>query len=296
METFPLRDTHGHLRELPILDELRVLGVRVDDAYELIRLVCGDGSIQMDQYIVLFVFAVIFPTELLLQINSEGKLFGFHSTNWAWHWFDFVLVVISWFEVVADTMTLNNQNPDMLKHSISGVCVFRVLRIARLFKMIRVLQVTRVMASLKWFVLSLLHTTQVVVWALLLLSINVTVFAMFLTQTVSDYKAALPEQAQADAALNEFWGRLHSSMLILFEISAGGIEWHTTLVPLFRVGCIWVLVFLLYVVMTVFCMLNVTTGVFCESSMAAAKKCQDVTVDEILSDSEAYIRDVKKLF
>eukprot|EP00927_Polykrikos_kofoidii_P000528 TRINITY_DN1018_c0_g1_i6.p1 TRINITY_DN1018_c0_g1~~TRINITY_DN1018_c0_g1_i6.p1 ORF type:complete len:602 (-),score=89.89 TRINITY_DN1018_c0_g1_i6:78-1883(-) len=267
------------------------IGVQVD-----FQTVQPTAPPQLDQYIISFIFAVIFTVELIPHIIAEQTHFCIRSPNRAWELFDSFLVVTSWIEIIVDTMVMNQQGSEMLQHNFSSARILRVVRISRLLRVVRVARVIRVVTSLRTLVLSVAYTIKVVVWALVLLCMNVTVFALLLTQAVADYKASIPPGSPPDIHLDTYWGRLHLSMLTLFEISSGGLDWHNALVPLYKVGAFWTFVFLLYVVVTVFCVLNVITGVFCESSIEAAKKCQDVAIDEILADREAYIRDAKKLF
>merc|ERR1712048_1314425 len=105
------------------------------------------------------------------------------------------------------------------------------------------------------------------------------VFAMILTQAVGGFKET---NGCADAPdLCEYWGGLFVSMLSLFKAIAGGISWHEILVPLQKnLDATWVMVFLFYVVFLYFAVLNVITGVFCESAIQSAKSDQEMVMHE----------------
>eukprot|EP00927_Polykrikos_kofoidii_P009154 TRINITY_DN13800_c0_g1_i1.p1 TRINITY_DN13800_c0_g1~~TRINITY_DN13800_c0_g1_i1.p1 ORF type:complete len:605 (+),score=88.70 TRINITY_DN13800_c0_g1_i1:78-1892(+) len=251
---------------------------------------------QLDQYIVSVLFGVIFTVELVARIISEGGRFCFGSPNMAWHWFDSFFVGMSWMEAVVGAIAISRPEAELLDHNLSSARIFRMVRMSRLLRVIRMARAIRIVTSLKTLVLSIAYTMKVAGGALVLLFMNITVFALLLTSAVAEYKASLPAGAMVDADLDAFWGRLHVSMLTLFEISANGLDSHAALSPLFQVGGFWVFMFLVYVIGTVFCMLNVITGLFCECSIQAARKCQDVAIEEILANRDDYVRDARKLF
>merc|ERR1712187_506196 len=108
------------------------------------------------------------------------------------------------------------------------------------------------------------------------------------------------EQHGCEDALDlcEHWGDLSVSMLTLFKSIAGGISWHEVLVPLQRKldDPTWVVVFLVYVVFLYFAVLNVITGVFCESAIQSAKADQEMVIQEFIANKNAYINKLTRLF
>eukprot|EP00927_Polykrikos_kofoidii_P009155 TRINITY_DN13800_c0_g1_i2.p1 TRINITY_DN13800_c0_g1~~TRINITY_DN13800_c0_g1_i2.p1 ORF type:complete len:571 (+),score=88.12 TRINITY_DN13800_c0_g1_i2:78-1790(+) len=217
---------------------------------------------QLDQYIVSVLFGVIFTVELVARIISEGGRFCFGSPNMAWHWFDSFFVGMSWMEAVVGAIAISRPEAELLDHNLSSARIFRMVRMSRLLRVIRMARAIRIVTSLKTLVLSIAYTMKVAGGALVLLFMNITVFALLLTSAVAEYKASLPAGAMVDADLDAFWGRLHVSMLTLFEISANGLDSHAALSPLFQ----------------------------------AARKCQDVAIEEILANRDDYVRDARKLF
>uniref|UniRef100_A0A7S0FYH4 EF-hand domain-containing protein n=1 Tax=Pyrodinium bahamense TaxID=73915 RepID=A0A7S0FYH4_9DINO len=119
------------------------------------------------------------------------------------------------------------------------------------------------------------------------------VFAIIFTQSAVDYMADTEEW---DPALDGFWGGLEASMLTLFKSISGGLSWHEVLSPLADIsrGLVWL--FCGYIFFTYFAVLNVVTGVFCNSAIENAANDPEVVVQSLVARKKEYMKKVTDLF
>merc|ERR1719330_1099584 len=85
-------------------------------------------------------------------------------------------------------------------------------------------------------------------------------------------------------------------MTTLFKSVCGGISWADAVDPLD--GVVWYLgaVFYIYIAFAYFAVLNVVTGVFCQSAIESAQRDQDMVMHSIMANKKYHIEKVKNLF
>merc|ERR1712187_783563 len=82
----------------------------------------------------------------------------------------------------------------------------------------------------------------------------------------------------------------------LFKSIMGGLSWHDCVVPLATVSHSSIVVFLLYICVSSLAVLNVITGVFCQSAIEGAEADRDLVVQKHLAQKTEYVQNLKKLF
>jgi len=70
----------------------------------------------------------------------------------------------------------------------------------------------------------------------------------------------------------EFWGTVPDSMLTLFKSISGGVSWHQPSRLLRRQHVLLEYTFAAYISVTIFAVLNVVTGVFCNGAIETAQR------------------------
>merc|ERR1712232_679468 len=98
----------------------------------------------------------------------------------------------------------------------------------------------------------------------------------FLTQATTEFiiQANLEPDLVSESSLRDadyWWGCLGAALSTLFMSISGGARWHDALRPLNEIGPVAVVVFYAYITFTYFAVLNVVTGVFCQSAMESAQ-------------------------
>jgi len=118
------------------------------------------------------------------------------------------------------------------------------------------------------------------VWALVLLLMITYVFAIIFCQAQSEWTISQGAEAKPEDAIEDlhYWKRLIGSMVALFMTISGGVDWEAVANPLAEIHWIWMGVFIAYVAFTVFAVLNVVTGVFCQSAVESAAQDHEMAV------------------
>ncbi|CAE8724748.1 unnamed protein product, partial [Polarella glacialis] len=93
-----------------------------------------------------------------------------------------------------------------------------------------------------------------------------------------------------------YWGGLAPSMLTLFMSICGGVSWEIPMAPLQEISPAWSILFLFFISFAYFAVLNVVTGVFCQSAIESAQNDHDMIMHSIVTEKEAHIAKVKSLF
>eukprot|EP00434_Breviolum_minutum_P017144 symbB.v1.2.015132.t1/scaffold1108.1/size137334/3 len=104
----------------------------------------------------------------------------------------------------------------------------------------------------------------------------------------------MPANLQIDTL--RYFGSLFESMLSLFMAIAGGVSWEEVIRPLQEISIIWVLAFLFYMAFTYFAVLNVVTGVFCQSAIESAQNDHAMVVQALMDNKAAHITKLRGLF
>lgn len=154
--------------------------------------------------------------------------------------------------------------------------------------------------ALRTLVTSILSTLKALFWALLLLFLIIYIFALLFTRAVDEFifkenkiDQLTPEEASAS---DQYFGTLFHSMLTLFMSIAGGVSWEDAIAPLMAISTVWLLAFLFYVSFTYFAVLNVVTGVFCQSAIESAQQDHAAVVQSMLENKEAHLSKMRAVF
>merc|ERR1740123_957760 len=85
-------------------------------------------------------------------------------------------------------------------------------------------------------------------------------------------------------------------MLTLFQSISNGLSWEQALTPLRHMGWAWLMLFITYICFTSLAVLNVVTGVFCQSAIEGSQHDQDMLIQEQLKNKSKYISRIRLLF
>jgi Ca2+-binding EF-hand superfamily protein len=146
---------------------------------------------------------------------------------------------------------------------------------------------------------------------MILLTMVIYLFAVLFTQAASDHliehnffgaSSHLPHpldmvvDGSGRGVLYRYFGSMSASMLTLFTSITGGVSWDVVIQPLHEIHFFWVVVFIAYVAFAYFAVLNVVTGVFCQSAIDAAQRDDDMALQSVISNKSIYVDQLTKLF
>lgn len=240
-------------------------------------------SMQNDQDFMIanLVLCAFFIVELIIRFVADGGpcAFFIKSPNRGWHWFDTVAVVVTTTDVFLTFLSGG---------LFSNVRSLRLLRVMRILRAARILKVIQHVAPLRMLLQSILGTFRSLFWAMVLLAVMIYVFSIIFTDAVT---SSLPADGKT-----LYFSDLTTTMLVLFLAISGGIDCWPLSEELILVHWIWSLVFVFYLSMSMFAVLNVMTSIFCQSAVDLAGKDHELVVTSWTESRLSLAKDFEKLF
>ncbi|CAK9056762.1 unnamed protein product [Durusdinium trenchii] len=272
-----------------VLTNAIFIGIDVD-------LSARETSRPMALRVMQYIYAVLFTSELLLRLCAAGGHF-LRTEDWAWNLLDVLVVLSSLWDVAVDIISIVGTTSVESIAGVSSLKSFRIIRLTRLLRTVQFVRIFRFVIALRTLVTSILHTMKALVWALFLLLLIVYVFAVLFTQVISDYfeNGGHMTGPELDAA-QRYFGSLTDSVLALCLSISNGVSWELVLMPIKKLGTVWVLCFLGYMSFTYFCVLNVVTAVFCQSAIESAQNDQITMMQAMLMNKEQHLQKIQLLF
>jgi len=181
-----------------------------------------------------------------------------------------------------------------------GFMLTRVLRGIRLVRVVRTLRILRVFRYTREFrkmVYAIGTSVQTLFWSLVLLVFDIYCFAVFFTQATLDFFSQQDEpNSEREQRLLDLYGTLSKSLLSLYLAMSGGLNWGVGIEPLFLLDWTYSALYLLFISITIFGVLNIVTSVFVDSAMQSTQYHRDLLVQENLRLKERYVRHMKEIF
>ncbi|CAE7463063.1 NaCP60E [Symbiodinium natans] len=225
------------------------------------------AAIGGDSLTVQLIFAVLFSIEVGIRLVAVGCRSYVCGRDRLWNWLDIFVVSTSWFVIGVEllaTAGLDEANNSQLR-------IFRVFRVGRLLRVVGSLWVVRSIKALRQLVNSLVDTLKSLFWALVLLCLIIYTFAILFTDAAIDYAFF----NDPPPTLESHFGTLSRSVNTLLRAILGGEDWWIAADALQKIGTLWEWIFNFYVCFCTFAVLNVMTGVFCNSAIKAAERDHD---------------------
>lgn len=247
------------------------------------------------------VYAVLFTVEVCLHLMAEGIRGFVCAEDWTWNWLDVFVVTSSWVELLVDLTS----SGDSTSRANSNLRLMRLLRVGRLFRVVRIIRVVKFFRSLRTLVHSLVGTLRSLVWAMILLGLIIYIFGILLTDAVLDavveaesLQIPLPENGSGENVAHYF-GTLYRSIVTLFRTISNGVTWQNPddlLVGMNSLGEFWAQIYRFYIAFCSFAVLNVMTGVFCNSAIKAAESDHEMVVQSLVQTRQELKDQVATLF
>lgn len=277
---------------LVVISNLIFLGVEVEIS------ISSQGQRQTTIQVIGYAYTLWFLLELCLRIACDGRAL-FCNEDWMWAWLDVFVVLTSLWEVAVDLTYVFMETEEIGEVvGVSGLKALRIIRITRILKAIRLMRVFRFVMAFRTLITSIIYTLKSLFWACMLLIVIMYVFAVLFTQAVNDFLldfgSAMTELESV--AAGQYFGSLDKTMLTCFMSIAGGVSWGEVLPPLRTISEAWVGLYLIYIAFTYFAVLNVVTGVFCQSAIESAQNDHTTVVHSILKNKELHVEKLRKLF
>eukprot|EP00930_Biecheleria_cincta_P032745 TRINITY_DN22705_c0_g1_i1.p1 TRINITY_DN22705_c0_g1~~TRINITY_DN22705_c0_g1_i1.p1 ORF type:complete len:547 (+),score=112.88 TRINITY_DN22705_c0_g1_i1:231-1871(+) len=176
---------------------------------------------------------------------------------------DFLLVLLS----INDAWIM----PFVSDGGANALGVLSMVRILRILRLLRLLRLMKMFRNLWLIIVGFSESLSTLYWVLLLMSIIVYIFGVFLRSTI-DCDGDFSSWDQC----NTFFGTMPATMYTLVQVIT--LEsWSQAIArPVLQIQPVFFIVFLLFLFLTTFGMLNIIVGVIVENTLNAAKQNQDL--------------------
>mmetsp|Transcript_68135 Transcript_68135/g.205779 ORF Transcript_68135/g.205779 Transcript_68135/m.205779 type:complete len:400 (-) Transcript_68135:194-1393(-) len=250
-----------------------------------------DATTPVGVLVLQFMFCLIFCTELVLRWLTDGLIGFFRTQEGNWNAFDTVLILSNVVELFVEIF----QSKHELLVTLSSL---RVLRVFRLVRVLRIIRTWIFFRELRMMLLSILGSLKSFLWVMMVFTLVFFVFGLCITWNAYQHrleKGLLLADDPDEAFLAKQFGTVNRSMLSLFMVMTGGLDWsdlYDTLKDM------WLSRFLLmtFVSFGFFAATHVVTGVFVESALRSSEQDRDALIQEQLQQKERYIRSMFHLF
>lgn len=226
-------------------------------------------------------FMIAFIFEIGIRVHLDRKIF-FVGPHRNWNMFDCLCTVSTTLDVALSWL---------------DVSFMRSLRLMRVFRITRLLGAFRSIRALRMMVASIICSLTSLMWAVVLLSFLLYLFAIFIMQGIEHhiYQQSVQPNKNMENLLG-LYGTVDASMLTLFMSITGGKDWGETVKPLQDVTWMYSLFYVSFVTFVLFGVMNVLTAIFVDSARHVAQVDQEVVIQEEISREESVVRQLKMLF
>lgn len=229
---------------------------------------------------LLFGIATTFELLFLFELLLRMAVYQLRFFRYGWHVFDFFIVSLS---CVDNIMMLINTEQDS---SLSIVLALRLLRIARLARMVKILRYFR---ELWMLIMGIFDAMKTLFWAWCLIILVIYVWAIFSTRMIG-------KPHVDDSEDIAFWfGSVPLSMFTLFMVVT--LEgWPDVCRECMRYeGWSWI-IFLTFIFITSFAIMNVVIAVVVESTLDKALNDDSAENQKKEKDKKAAIMKIYEVF
>ncbi|CAE7237977.1 Scn4a, partial [Symbiodinium natans] len=224
----------------------------------------------------------IFTGFFVLDVVARISLLRMEFFKVCMNYLDLVVTAASVVELTASQMTMNPM-------------LFRLLRIGKLARVLRMVTMSSVLSSLELLIKCLSASLDMLLWTFCLLTFIQCVAGMVVSTLCSDFLKDAGQNIQLREEVYRYYGTFTRTFLTMFEILFA--NWGPPCRVLVENVSEWFSVFfLLYRCVLGFAVLNVVNAVFVQQTMKTASSDEELAFKQKERDMAAYARKVRRLF
>jgi len=146
-------------------------------------------------------------------------------------------------------------------------------------------------------IFSIIGCLKSLLWVAMTLGLMWLVFAIVFCSATSDFMDDSAKYSQdANIGLVEHFGTVGRAMVTLFMAMSGGNDWGMYYDAIQVAGRIYAGLFLFYIILAIFAVVNIVTGVFVDSAIESGKHDMDMKVAEELETQAETLQNLQTLF
>lgn len=194
---------------------------------------------------------------------------------------------------IMDAVFVLNMVTDLVMTFVD-LSILRILRVFRALRAFRALRGLRAIRELRFLIASIISSMCSLMWGLGLLFFALFIFATFVMQTLIIY--ADNNTVELSQGVKESYGTVQQSIYTLFMGISGGKDWDDLLTPLRDVSHVYQFMFLLYICVMLFGIMNVITAVFCENASHIAQVDKELVIQDEMRRQHEEKKQIKEFF
>jgi len=155
------------------------------------------------------------------------------------------------------------------------------MRVAKLLRTLRIIRVVRAFRELRIVLSSILRSMRALIWTLCLLFVLLYFMSILVLVELSSHETAFDGSGEVVERRKKYFPSLGRTLLTVYQSTTGGLLWEDALsclagaIP--HMNALWVL----YIGLVVFAIMNTVTGIFVDQAMKTAHDDQrDVAMEE----------------
>eukprot|EP00930_Biecheleria_cincta_P035356 TRINITY_DN24317_c0_g2_i1.p1 TRINITY_DN24317_c0_g2~~TRINITY_DN24317_c0_g2_i1.p1 ORF type:complete len:630 (+),score=106.86 TRINITY_DN24317_c0_g2_i1:33-1892(+) len=211
---------------------------------------------------------------------------------WGWQWNAFDMVLVSGQVLEEILSAAVGPKTDGNKGLIASLALLSIVRILRALRVVRVLKVLQHAQDLRLIVSCIAYSIRPLFWSVVVICTMTYIVSLYYTQLVTSVRAQYRNATNIDAdsqahleALDQLYGSLFKSGLSLIQGITGGHDWDTIVRPVsVMVNPASTALLVLYIGFAILAVMNVVTGLFCESAMERAQEVRQATLVSRIRD------------
>jgi len=238
-------------------------------------------------------FIVFYLIEMILRICDKGRLYFTEKGERTWNLFDMILVTNGvWDEIATRLWPLVSPAE---AGSLTNLRLFRLLKLVKILRMVRLM---RMFKELRLILSAVMGCLISMLWAGLLIVGISYVFAVALVQGCALHLETHGDNIDATTKddIEEFWSSTAQAILSLYMSSTGGEDWIRVARPLRQVGGFFFALFLSYIGIFVFVVMNIVNSIFIETILAHAARDHGLMVESQMEKKEEYVANLATVF
>lgn len=223
------------------------------------------------------VFTIFFVLELILRLVVERALF-FCGRERKWNMFDSFLVLES---IVC--LLLNGL--------VANLTLLRIVRSMRFFRLLRLTRVIRKLNSLRLLLMGIMDSMSSLFWCFIVIGLAIYVTAVLIVSVAADSMINSDPEG-----LRRWFGGVPKAMETLFMVISGGMDWDQVTHKLSKVNPILELMFVTFIFVMHFGILNVVVAGFVAHASETASKDREALVSIELRKVQGEVTRIKEFF
>eukprot|EP00930_Biecheleria_cincta_P058457 TRINITY_DN44289_c0_g1_i2.p1 TRINITY_DN44289_c0_g1~~TRINITY_DN44289_c0_g1_i2.p1 ORF type:complete len:600 (-),score=109.80 TRINITY_DN44289_c0_g1_i2:179-1936(-) len=243
------------------------------------------------------VFNFLFTIDLVLRWSDEGLVRFWLADDVLWNFLDFVIVTVGLLDTVLVFMQATGAGDQVAATVTRDFSVHRVLRVVRIVKIARIIRVFKFFRELRMMISSIMNSLKSLIWVMLILFLLFFVFGTSFASATTSHLDTLEKWRDPDNAdLILYFGTLGVSIISLYQAMSGGNDWAVYFDALSRLGLFAQSFFILFITFAIMCVVNIVTGVFVDSALAANTQDKKMVVQEELEVKKQKLNQIRDLF